>query len=503
MKIIIRFFYYFFLIFILINSKFELNLFANPLNLETFDQIYSYINGSLEEKEIGRNLLKEILQKLESNSINKENLYLLLVQVDFSIAQQKKSSFNETLSTIEYGKKVCTGLRLEELEKLEALVHYYLANYQTSIELFHRNKAKKQVQDADELFFLSLAYEKLGKEKSSIRELRKEIFTKFPHSNYAPEAYFFYYDFQDYLNANKDIIKHLQNFITFYPHSPYVMYAYYFFGLNYKKKSELNEKGTRKYLLKALHAFQNGENFYYQNGSNFKIREKDDFLFLKYKMKLEEAIIKDHLAKKGFKEDQSAYFELAKKDLMILTEELDPLICDTNYFSIWEESQYLLANFYSDENPSEKSRKILSRMEKIYQEKNITKGYYLAKTYESLGKSYFKNKEYNQALEYMKMAEEASSPSFFSDDERLTLKIAISQLFEEMGQNDLALLNLSNVVNDESASFIRLKGMYLRALLYEKMQKKEFARKQLESLALKEGFWAKQAKERLNSYLDN
>jgi hypothetical protein len=58
---------------------------------------------------------------------------------------------------------------------------------------------------------------------------------------------------------------------------------------------------------------------------------------------------------------------------------------------------------------------------------------------------------------------------------------------------------LSEVINYQAVSQLRLKAMYLRAQFYAEQAKPVLARKQLESLALKDGPWGQKAKEQLET----
>ena len=56
---------------------------------------------------------------------------------------------------------------------------------------------------------------------------------------------------------------------------------------------------------------------------------------------------------------------------------------------------------------------------------------------------------------------------------------------------------LSQVINEDAVSGLRLKAMYLRAEIYEEQGREELALKQLEALAKKGGEWSLKAKEKL------
>ncbi len=106
-------------------------------------------------------------------------------------------------------------------------------------------------------------------------------------------------------------------------------------------------------------------------------------------------------------------------------------------------------------------------------------------------------KEYAYALECLQQAEDASKGKVLSTDQRLDLLIQQSQCFKEMNQPEKAILILSKVVNDDAVSSLRVKAMFLRAEIYEKQNRYELARKQLEATSKMGGEWALKAKEKM------
>ena len=69
-----------------------------------------------------------------------------------------------------------------------------------------------------------------------------------------------------------------------------------------------------------------------------------------------------------------------------------------------------------------------------------------------------------------------------------------------MNRLDEAILLLSQVINDSTASQLRIKAMLRRAEIYESQKRYELAIKQLEAVARIPGEWGQKAKERLEKY---
>ena len=59
------------------------------------------------------------------------------------------------------------------------------------------------------------------------------------------------------------------------------------------------------------------------------------------------------------------------------------------------------------------------------------------------------------------------------------------------------MLLLSQIINEDAASNLRIKAMYLRAEIYELEERHDLAIKQLEATSIKGGDWALKAKTKL------
>ena len=50
-----------------------------------------------------------------------------------------------------------------------------------------------------------------------MRNLRRQVFERYPASPHAAEAYFFYYSYADYIQGNQEAMAHLQQMASRYP----------------------------------------------------------------------------------------------------------------------------------------------------------------------------------------------------------------------------------------------------------------------------------------------
>ena len=79
----------------------------------------------------------------------------------------------------------------------------------------------------------------------------------------------------------------------------------------------------------------------------------------------------------------------------------------------------------------------------------------------------------------------------------LDISIEKSNYYVKKGELDKAMMLLSQVINRDSASQLRLKAMLLRAEIYELQKRRDLAIKQLEACQKKGGEWGQEAKRKL------
>ncbi len=102
--------------------------------------------------------------------------------------------------------------------------------------------------------------------------------------------------------------------------------------------------------------------------------------------------------------------------------------------------------------------------------------------------------DYVLALDYLKKADESAKGRILNTDQRLSLWIQKSECYRQLRDYDQAMRLLSQVVNEDAVSGLRVKAMLLRAEIYALQGRHELARKQLEATSSKGGEWGKTAK---------
>jgi outer membrane protein assembly factor BamD (BamD/ComL family) len=361
---------------------------------------------------------------------------------------------------------------------------------------------------ADALFFASVAAEKQHKDNSIIRGYRQKVTQQYPQSQYADEAYFSTYSPSEYLQGDPIAIRHLQEMGTKYPTSPFLIHAFYLLGLDQKNMRQQDSLlGHMHKLTAAIDAFQEAESHFSSWISKGPHPQKnvDHFLAIYLRALLERAYTNIAIASISKGAKKQIYLEYAIDLLEQTLRDLDnpesTLYTYTNnkkpHSSVREEMEYTLARTHHKANNSIAASELLDRLLKKYQEMRITRGYFLSRVWYDKGLIAMDDHDYNTALDHFAHAEETAKGKVLSVDERLDLWIQKSHCYREMNQLDQAMSTLSQVINEDVISNLRLKAMYLRAQIYALQGRQELAINQLKATANKGGDWGKQAKNKL------
>lgn len=312
----------------------------------------------------------------------------------------------------------------------------------------------------------------LGKIPSSkSKSYFQSLYEQFPDHRLAAEAYFNHYPLQEYLLGNKSALKHLRAFKERFPKSPFLLHAFYLEGLDLlrDRKSPEGKWISRQNLTAAIDAFQSVETLF-----NTLEEDQKEFTLLRDYARLERAKANLSIAKLSKPAKKAIYCDYAEELFHSLISNFSP------DHPLLEESLYYLALTESELGQVEKACATLSK---------IQKGYYFALALYQKGVLKQDINTLNQALEV--------GDPFLSNDEKLTIMLEKANYYQKIGALDDAMLQLSELVNSETASSLRLKAMFQRAEIYKEQGRYALAQKQLESIALKGGDWAEKAKEKL------
>lgn len=342
------------------------------------------------------------------------------------------------------------------------------------------------------------------KQHDQSKTFRQKCFENYASSSLAGEAYFNYYTYREYLQGDRQALKHLSAFPDRFPGNPYLLNAHYLLGLDqtHDRKTPEGKWIRKKNLTAAIDAFQEVENLYETLREQKKIPADryEYFTALRYRATLDRAQNNLAIADEALGAKKAIYLEYAEGVLMEMLDNLslEKQFQSEPYHPIQEECHFWLAQTYLKQEDDAAAKHVLETMLGKYRLAKTTRGYFLSRVWYELAIVSMKQKNYRYALEALVNAEDASKGKVLSTDQKLDLWIQQSLSYQGLEQLDQAILILSKVVNDDAVSTLRLKAMYLRAELYEKQERPELAKKQLEAIAKKGGEWAQKAKDKLD-----
>ena len=462
-----------------------------------------------------------ILRKLINDNVSifskmpdqDEVLYLYGLSASRLICQNNTENFLNITENVltDIIEKFPKGSFVDKSLNLLATTYFHKGLYEKAENLFTKlaSDYPKSSYAGDAWFWASECADWQHKPSEIIKFYKLQVFEKYPLSTYAPEAYFNYYSFSDYMQGNKDAIESLNKMEEKYPNTPPMIVAYYLIGLN-EKKDKTNDQRVvikEKDLGNAIIAFENAKDTFDKCYEKNIIPDKklEYYANIRYKSLLECALINlsqfdtEEGAKKHiFLENAIKIFKTIIADFQSQQNPITKLLSKNNpYPRIYEESEFGLAKAYLI-NDEAKAENILSRMIEKYASAKISRGYYLSRTWYELGVININRKEWNVALKFLSYAERAATGRVLSIEQYLNLWLHQSTCYRELCDYDNAMLMLSKIINENAMSNLRIKAMYLRAELYELENKPDLAIKQLEVTSKKGGEWAYKAKQKLD-----
>ncbi|MCB1113756.1 MAG: hypothetical protein KDK62_03280 [Chlamydiia bacterium] len=365
---------------------------------------------------------------------------------------------------------------LEEAKKLK--FHYFETDPSVSIEekiaffLSHDTPENAYLllenspKSPEVLFTLIELKKRANAPKNELDTLREELLSHSPSTIYHAQVAFEKFSLKSYLMGEKEALTHLKSFVKTYPKTPFSILAYYLIGLDYKKDRKPAggrrdhfknpDKAMESYLLaeKSFEALLPEETYWHDLYLRAKLERADlaiemgagknpakKALFLAQAKRILKDLPKPEAALK------LAWVEIELKDYAAALKVLEEIPPDS------------LANPYFETQKS-----LLS-----------ARAYYRLKQPENALKSF-------------------PNPLFegLEQDEFLEAKILKSLINKDLKDNDHAKLLLSEVINSDLASSVRIKAMVIRALIYDQEGQDKLARRQYESAFRKGGKWAQE-----------
>lgn len=386
--------------------------------------------------------------------------------------------------------------------------YYIQRNYQLSEETFMKlvNRFPESPFSGEALYWCGRSAQSLSKPQDSARSYYTRVYSEYPLSKYAADAYFLCYSLQEYLQGGRQELKHLLNFVNLYPESPFVIDALFLIGLDHKRdrKSTEGKWLSKKNLVKAIDFFYRAETTFeaFEAAGTLPPEQVNRYRLIRYRSILERAKANLAIAEESEGAKRQIFLDYAANVFKEIIDSFGGLksalakMQDRSDFlaaTILEESLYGMADTYRKSEHYDASKETLMKMIQTYDENKVTKGYFLSQSLFSLGEIMAAQKHYDEAIAYFRRAEDSGKGNILSTDQKLNLWIQISDCYRAMNDLDGAMSILSQVINEDAISGLRLKAMYLRAEIYSLQGRIELARKQLEATSKKGGEWAKKA----------
>lgn len=402
-------------------------------------------------------------------------------------------------------KSVKMPLDINDAEKIELLLgslYYFDQNLNEAAQQFLSLAEKSQNKEMASRALLWAARCKEDQPEEA-KSLRKKVYTLFPESSSAAEAYFLYYPYKDYVQGDRTSLKHLQGLKDKFPRSHLGIVAQYLIGVDFKRdRKTLEGKWIRKRDLNcSIEAFQEGETLFEELEKNQLIPEEEVSFYRKVKIRstLERALANIAIADDSQGAKRQIFLEYAEE----VFREIGDLLSSSHFvvqegFPLLEESSYWLSQTLLKQGQKKEAQEELEKMVQKYKELNITRGYFLSRVWYELGLLALEDQKPQLALDYFSFAEDAAKGKILSTDQKIDLLIQKSLSYLALNETDKAMLLLSQAINSDEISSLRIKAMYLRADIYKQQGRKELARKQLEATSQKGGEWALKAKQKLD-----
>lgn len=396
---------------------------------------------------------------------------------------------------------------------LQARRAYEQGNYVVAEHLFGQivSLYPQENEAGNALYWQARCQHKLQENAATFSRKMRKVYQEYPACGMAAEAYFHEFSYQEYLQGDPSAIRHLEAMPMRYPNSPFLINAYYLLGLD-AKHTRYPLDGTAPRLRswsRAIDAFQQAEQTYDSLAGRglLPAPQVSQLTFLRYRSTLEQALANLAIASesRGAKKHVYLQYAIDRLETLLTTLELRdaPLVQkirdDEALGTFVEETRYSQALAYARAKLFSKAEEQITQLLKHYQGTLVTRGYYLSKTYSLSADIHIQEGRYREALRSLASAEEAARGRVLSTDERLNLWLCRAQCYTDLKELDLAMKELSRVINDDAVSVLRVKAMFLRAGVYEQQGRPELARKQFVATAKQGGHWAAKAKEKLTN----
>lgn len=334
-------------------------------------------------------------------------------------------------------------------------------------------------------------------EKRGCVLLKKNLFRKLwkgnPGHKYASVAYFNYYSWSEYVEGKPEAIRHIQAMTELYPSTPLLVATYYLTGLYYTNRTQYAELSAiqKKNLMMAIEHYASAEKKFDSLFASKEIppSQISYFMHIRSKAKLERAIANLLLAQKTKKGEKEVYLSYAEEVLQELIADFSTpgaksreflIQTDGSYPKVWAQGEFFLSKVYQEKKEWQLAEKLLNKSLKRCEEAGDERKKEEALVWMEKGKIDRHHGRLTSALDCFVEA----NKKIGVENERFALWMEQSLCYKDLKQLGAAMQLLSQIINEDAPSPLRLQAMFLRGEIYKLQGRPELALKQWKAAIL-------------------
>lgn len=466
-----------------------------------------FLIGNTEQLQHGlavcESLVTEDVELLEALAEPDELWYLrglfasrLMTQDEEAMRKRAEESLHQVITRYPQGNYAAVSY------KLLATLHYQAGEYEAAEPLFLAlaHNFPNSGLAADAWFWASECAEWLRRDQETVRSYRKQVFESYPDSTHAAEAYYAYYRRSDYLRGLPEAVAHLSMLPKRFPKSPRCILAHYLLGVNSRQDARFAD---------AVEHFELAEQSFHDamQGQVIQAKDLEYYTSIYYRTRLE--LGKSHLdvVQRSGGARQQVHLEYARSAFSGIIEDFatashryaSQLVPSNEYKRLLEEAQLGLARGLRAAGDQLAAASVLDSLISQGIGDPDKSSYVRSQSFYQRGVLFAESGDHLKAIALFDQAEEAAGGQLLSTEELLQLWLDKAQAQLALTQHAQAMRLLSQIINYDSDSTLRVHAMYLRAVVYEEQGKRDMALRQLRSTATKSGIWATQAQRKLDT----
>lgn len=369
----------------------------------------------------------------------------------------------------------------------KAMLFWQLNDYENAYYTFSFLKANHThfIRLDATLFFMASMLQNTDPEKHA---LYLELITDFPQSPYAPESYYRMFPEEMYLSGDIQALRHLKKMPKAYSSSPFGVLATFCVARFEREECPQSSLSTTQIKMLTETTSALTEAIAKAKALQESMPPKMQALFTLHILNAEYEKAECHFTLANFY-DVLTTCDSIKQAISQVSHEKKPHL-------LWHKAAFLKSRALLLQGNESQAREELTNLLEYSANTGFEKSEPLVLALIELADMRAREEDYDVAF---LMLNKALTLRTESTNEELLLEILIakSQLHRKIGELDKAMMLLSSVINEESASSLRIQAMFLRAEVYEHKGRRDLAFRQLQTTAKKGGEWGARAAKKL------